>query len=116
MVNEAYTRIAEEIGKKDYLCLFAIYKMDEVTDRWSLLFGYKDSIGSKEKDSLGKVVYDIVAKNLDKEEMQNVARVGIFDSSYHLISESLKYETGTFIQDKKVNGSFVHEGHILLSR
>jgi len=100
-------RILEE---KNEVTLFALLKMDEFTDKWSILVcaNWLDENSFSYLSNLLKSV-------LNEEESKTIARIGIFSEDDHLIDLLLNYKTGSRIQEQKVNGNLIHDGYIIYS-
>jgi hypothetical protein len=112
---DKYTAMADELRGLKEVKFFAAIKMDDITDRWSLVFGL---IGAKNLDKRKKVfdtIRKIIVANLDKEEMQNVARIGLFSTTDHLVKDLKRFPENELISKVKANGNFIHEGYVLIS-
>lgn len=110
--REILSKIESEYGSS--VALFALLKMDDLTDRWTVMYSaawFKEGDGQKIFDN----IIDYMRQVLDADELASIARVGLFKPDYYLIRILLKYQTGTEIRDEKINGNFVHEGYILKS-
>ncbi len=113
MVKKFETILSEIKKNKAEVVLFALLKMDELTDKWSVILSAPWAI---EGDAdIFKFLFDLIKSNLTEEEFSKIARIGIFSKKEHLIELLLKYNTGTVITNEKINGNFIHEGHILES-
>ena len=102
---------------KKEVSLLALLKMDELTDRWSIIF----SAPGLEDESKRKEMFDylikLILKNLNEEDINSVARVAVFPLDNHLVQDLLKYRKDYSITEStKVNGNIVHEGFILESK
>jgi len=119
MVNpDNYAKVLEEfreLNNNQPIFVFAILKMDELVDKWSILVSV-DWINQDNR----KIVFDTLIKSLQshltKEEMSEIARIAFYTPDEHLmILFRDKFETGQYIkEDARVNGNVIHEGHILL--
>lgn len=94
--------------------LFAILKMDDLIDKWSIVI----AADWMTPDLYSQVFNDfavLLQNNLDQDESNSIARLGISSTTEHLISELLKYKTGDEIPDGKINGNTIYEGHVIKS-
>ena len=94
--------------------LFALLKMDDVTDRWTII--YADDTATLTEEHRKEIFDNLLAKSkeiLTPEELSSIARIAIFTKNDHLVSSLLRYQSGAKIQTEKVNGNFVHEGYII---
>lgn len=110
---ESFRKAIEELAKQQNIVLFAILKMDDLTDRWTLIFALNDI---SNKQEFFDQALTLVRGNISAEEAQNIARIGVFPTDDHLITELLKYPTETELKDIKVNGNYIHTGYIFISR
>lgn len=96
--------------------LFAVLKIDDITDRWSILFSAPDLDNPVKKNEAFVYLVKLLIENLTEQETESIARVGVFPLSNHLVQELLKFKTGYVISESTpVNGNVVHEGYILES-
>ena len=92
------------------VAVFALMKMDELTDRWTVVLS---APWAKEGDAeVFKYILDLIRSNLSPEEISTVARISIFSQKDHLIELLLKYASGASISGK-INGNQIHEGYII---
>jgi hypothetical protein len=110
---ETFQNAVTELEKIDNVCLFAILKMDELADRWTLIFGLDDV---SERQRFFDIAKAIIDSNISRDDSQNIARIGVFPLTDHLISELLKYPAKQELKEIKANGNFIHHGYILISR
>lgn len=113
---EKYKKLVPLIAEEKDVLLFAMLKMDDLTDRWSVLFSARNVDTLDKRTKVWERLTRILAENLTDEEAQDIARVGVFPLDDHLVSEVIKYKANDTILEEKVNGSFVHEGHIFICR
>jgi hypothetical protein len=113
---EKFKQILEELTKqKGEVSLFAILKMDEYTDKWTVIVS-ASWIDLKTKNEIFSLMRDLMINKFTPEEMATIARLGIFPLNIHIVEELLKYKKGTIIDgDEKINGNIVHEAQILAS-
>jgi len=95
--------------------LFAVLKMDEITDRWSLVVSapWLDNGDSFKQEY--EYLIQVLKEFLTDEELFSLARVSAVSKADHLVEELLKKQTGTSITEEKINGNIVHEGNIIES-
>ena len=105
--------LAEQIKRdRGSVYVFAMLKMDELTEKWSIILSadWIDETSRKESfDYLFKAVKNL---NLTSAEEISIARLGIFPANDHLVQELAKYKVGV-ITNERVNGNIIHEGYIL---
>ena len=94
--------------------LFAILKMDEIIDRWSVIISapWINEVNRKEAFS---TILELLKDSLDKSDLASIARMSLLERSDYLIEELLKKKTGDLIKEEKINGNMVHEGAIIES-
>lgn len=102
-------------SEKGEVSLFGMFKMDDITDKWSVILSAPWT-ESSEKDDSFKYLTGLIQKSLSEEESNDIARVGIFSENEHLVQLLLEYKTGSRIQDEKINGNIIHDGFILESK
>lgn len=114
---EEFKQILEELqNKKGTVSLFAILKMDEFTDKWTVIIS-APWINTATKNEVFALIRNLMIQKFTPEEMATVARLGIFPTDEHIVQELLKYKEGaTISEDEKVNGNIVHNAHILASK
>lgn len=96
------------------VALLAILKMDELTDRWTVI--YADESAELSEENRKQIFSDLLTEmktNLSAEELSSIARIAVFNTKEHLVQSLLRYQTGVKIQSEKINGNFVHEGYII---
>lgn len=113
---EKFKLILKEIEKqKGIVRLFVVLKMDEITDKWTVIL----SAPWINEGNLGEnfiFLRNLMLNNFNKEEMATIARLGVLTKEEHIVEELLKYQAGSVIsQDEKINGNIVHEAFILAS-
>ena len=112
-IEQMLSRLEEKFGEVQ---LFAIFKMDEVTDKWSIIVGATWADDTKRREAFSFLI-EQMREHLDDEEKYSIARIGVISSQDHLIKLMLdEFRTGDVVSsDRKVNGNVVHEGHVLKS-
>jgi hypothetical protein len=96
--------------------LFAVLKMDEITDRWSLIISAPWLNNGDSFNREYEYVIRVLKEFLTDEELFSLARVSAVSKTDHLVEELLKKQTGTSITEEKINGNIVHEGSIIESK
>ncbi len=114
---DKFKKILAEIEKdKKEVSLFAILKMDELTDRWSVIFSANGLDEETKRKEVFEYLVNLIIKNLGEEDIKSIARVGVFPLSNHLVQDLLKYNKNLSIKESTpVNGNIIHEGYILES-
>lgn len=117
VVVEKYNKICrlfEEANGNNKVLLFAILKMDEIIDRWSILISAPWIEDSNRKD-IFKQFISILQKDLNQEELSEIARISFPSVDEHLIELFVKdFQSGQHIkEDAKINGNIIHEGFII---
>jgi len=114
MVEKFKKMLIEIIAVKGAVRLFAIMKMDDLTNKWSIIIAapWADDVHRKEAFDF---IFGLLPKYFNDEERSLVARIGIFDKNEHLIDLLLQYKKNSYINDEKINGNIVHQGYILES-
>lgn len=114
MVEKLKEILATIKRDKGNVSLFAILKMDELTDRWTVLLCA--DWATTNKAQAFEYLIGLLRGSLSQEDLQSVARVGVLGKDEHLIQDLLKYKANTVINDTiKINGNMVHEAHIFES-
>ena len=112
---DKFQKILESIrSEKGEVTFLGIFKMDEFTDKWSLLLS-AEWITNEKRDDFFKYFTALIRKTLNEDEAKSIARVGLFPTDEHLIDLLLNYKTGTRIQEQTVNGNVIHDGYVLAS-
>ena len=114
MVDKFKKMLIEIIAAKGAVTLFAIMKMDDLTDKWSIIFAapWADDIHRKEAFDF---IFGLLPKYFNDEERSLIARIGVFNKSEHVIEVLLQYKKDAVIENEKVNGNIVHQAYILES-
>ncbi len=115
MVEKFKKILADIITTKGAVTLFAVMKMDDLTDKWSIILAAPWADNAHRKEAFD-FVFGLLPKYIDTVEERNlVARIGIFEKNEHLIQVLLQYKKDSIIENEKVNGNFVHLAYILES-
>ena len=94
--------------------LFAILKMDELVDRWSILVSASWITADNRKTYFSSLI-NLLQNELSSEELNEIARIVFYSPEEHLIELFLdNFESGQHIkEDARVNGNVIHEGYII---
>ncbi len=121
---EKFEKILRGIEKdKGAVSTFAVVKMDEITDKWSVIFSASWlAINEGESDRADfDYLKNFLIKNLSGEESESIARIGLFSMDSHLVKKIhelvgvVELEQTKEINDEKLNGNFIHEGYVFKS-
>ena len=112
-LKEIINKILEE--KNGQLTVFAMLKMDELTDKWSIIVSAPWANLKNHGESFD-YIKNLLDQKLTSEEKITIARIGIFPKDDHAVTALLQFNNDTVIrEDTKINGFTVHEGYILYS-
>jgi len=112
---DKFKKLLEEIETtKGKVVLFAITKMDELTDKWSIILCAQWADNDKQQEAFD-FVFGLLLKYFGEEERNSIARIGIYHKNEHLIESLLQYKKDSIIENEKINGNIVHLGYILES-
>lgn len=113
MVDKLRQLLAEVEKKRGKVTLFSILKMDEFTDKWTVLLA-ASWVNETNRNEIFNEIVAFMKGVLTPEEQSSIARIGIFTADDHSIQPFLQYQTNTYIkEDTKINGYMVHEAHII---
>ena len=115
MVEEDFRALVDALKRNSKVSFFAILKMDDFTDKWSLLFsGPRLSDTDKKKELFEEIIPLIYgAERLERED---VARIGLLPLTNHLVKVIRERPVGSSLRNERANGNFIHEGHVLINR
>ena len=97
-------------NEKGGVFIFALMKMDELTDKWTVVLSAPWAVEGDAE--VFKYILDLIKTQLLPEEVSTVARISIFPQTDHLIEMLSKYASGASISGK-INGNQIHEGYII---
>lgn len=120
MVNDLINVIAVIEAEYGPLSLFAILKMDDVADRWSLAVAAQwiDDLKSETKrDAIFDRIFDQIATELTQTDAESIVRIGLLSLNSHLGQGLVEYtnkiqDDFVEIRDKQINGNTIHHGII----
>lgn len=100
--------------KRGRVSIFAILKMDDITDRWTVFLS-APWINQADRGAIFSDLRDLILKNIEPKNLSSIARFGIFEPKEHLVELLLEnFNAGDYIaNDRQVNGNIIHEGYIL---
>ncbi len=112
---EKFTKILESIEeRKGRVTLFAILKMDEFLDRWTVVFCAPWST-NENRDEIFEMIRKEIMKTLSPEETGEIASIAMYAKTDHLVAELIKFQSGTTFENRKINGNKVHYAQIIKS-
>jgi hypothetical protein len=114
MVEKLKKVLAELNLNHKQLWLFAMLKMDEIVDKWSLIVS-APWISDDSRSNDFEYIIGLLKKELTGEELSTIARLVLLDKDDHLVEELLKKNTGDSVKEEAVNGNVVHDGIIIES-
>jgi hypothetical protein len=114
MVEKFKTILAKMIAEKGAVTFFAIVRMDDLVDKWSVILCAPWATVANH-DEMFRYIIGLMQANLESVELNSVARLSIFSKDEHLIQELLKFKAGAIVENQKINGNRVHQAYILES-
>jgi hypothetical protein len=117
VVLENYKKALKSFVEKNNnqrVMLFAVLKMDEHVDKWSVLLSV-DWITDDNRQSVFSGFITALQDNLSTDELDEVARIVFYSPDEHLVNLFFeKFKEGQYIkEDAKLNGNVIHEGYII---
>lgn len=115
-----FKKILDELKLEGTVYLFAVLRMDDLTDKWSLLLSapWIDSKNDEDKKIFFGSLIRLLDKHLSREELDKIARISLMGVTDHLAQELLNYSSGSHIggdASVRINGNMIHEAYILES-
>jgi hypothetical protein len=114
MVEKFKTILKNLESKKGPIALLALLKMDDILDKWTVVFSASWSTDENRTEVFELIRGEILTK-LNPQEISEIARIAIYTKDEHLIEELLKYQSGVELKDQRVNGNVVHCAIIIQS-
>jgi hypothetical protein len=117
---EKFKKILEKIkNDKGTVAVFSIVKMDEITDKWSVILS-ASWVTTENLTEIFNYLRKILITSLTKEEASSIARLSIFTTDEHLVQlilGSVSVQNGAEInlKDTTMNGYKIHEAYIFES-
>jgi len=117
VIPENYKKVLKHFVEKNSnqeVALFAILKMDELVDKWSIILSV-NWIDSNNQREIFTSIINTLQEDLSPEELNEIARIAFYNPDDNLVKLFFeKFEEGQYIkEDAKVNGNIVHEGYII---
>ena len=105
--------------EKGSVTVFAIIKMDEITDKWSVVFSASWVTDGNLTETFN-YLRQLLIETLNSEEVTTIARLSVFSNTEHLIElilgSVINVTNGDVIlKDTTLNGYKIHEAHIFES-
>ena len=118
MVDKIKNLLQKIITEKGSVTVFAMLKMDEITDKWSIVFSASWITDATATETFN-YLRELIISALTAEEIGSIARLSVFNNSEHLIQlilSSVNVKNGdVFLKDTQLNGYKIHEAHIFES-
>lgn len=115
MVNKLRSIYEKLIEKFDSIDLFVVARMDDFTNKWSIILSSSNITEDNRKMVFRTLVY-LIQENLSAEEIAKVARIGIFDNDEYLVEKLLEHKEGHIINEETtINGNTIYEAHFFAS-
>lgn len=112
---EKFKKILTAIRAKGTISLFAILRMDDLTDKWTVLVSAPWEDEEKRREFFEELV-DMIKQTMTEEEAASIARVLVSNKENHLVQKLLEQKAGAHIVGAmEINGNLVHEAYILES-
>jgi len=112
-INKFRTVLDSLETKRGSVALFALFKMDDITDRWTIILA-ADWVTREDYTRIYTDLRKVSFEVLDERERAQIARIGIFPLNSHLVELTLDKFSGENreIRDEKINGNYIHYGYI----
>ena len=114
MVEKFKKILAQIVREKGSVTFFAIVKMDDLVDKWSVVLCAPWATEATH-DATFRYILDLIKNNLEVSEQNSIARISLFSRDEHLIQLLLQFKKDTVIENQKVNGNIIHQAYILES-
>lgn len=115
MVDKLRLVLSELEAQRGSVSLFAMFKMDDVVDKWTILVG-APWVTNANGQEIFTILKSSITHNCSDEERSTIARIGIYNNNHHLIQELSHFKSNTLIKEKtQVNGNTIYEGEIIKS-
>jgi hypothetical protein len=112
---EKFQKILENIESiKGEANIFALLKMDEFIDKWTVVFSASWAT-NENRSEIFEIIRKQISTILSAGEIADIARIAIYPQNEHFIQELLQFQSGTIIENQKINGNTVHYAHIIKS-
>ncbi len=115
MVEKFREILKEIIEQKGQVTFFAIMKMDDFFDKWSVFVSAPWATEENRTETF-EFLRGLMMEKLTAEERATIARIGIYPKADYVTQVFLQFSTNTVIkEDTKLNGFLVHEAYVLAS-
>lgn len=115
MVDKFRTILEKIKSEKGNVNIFAILKMDEFTDKWTVLLSAPWITEETLKENF-LYLRELLVSTFSFEEMTMIAKIVVSTNDEHIIQELLNFKPESIISsDQQINGNLVHEAYILAS-
>lgn len=114
---DKFRSILNNLRQRGSINLFAVLKMDDLTDKWSIFICAPWIIEENRRQIFSNVVA-MLRETMEPTELPTIARVVLANRDDHLIQELLEFRSETHLggeESIKVNGNMIHDGWILES-
>ncbi len=112
---EKFRTTLEQIRQNGDIALFAVLKMDDLTDKWSVFFCAPRVTNENRGDIFAEILSSL-RFTMTNEELSTIARIVVMATPDHLMDELMQLRTNTHIGGEssvRVNGNMIHDGYIL---
>ncbi len=103
-------KIEDQEGK---VLLFVIMKMDDLTDKWSIVIS-ANWVKDNKEDYFEKIV-NLIKTIFTSDEISTIARLGLYKENDYMTNLFTKYKSEQQIINEQINGFKVHEAYIFKS-
>lgn len=115
MVEKFKEILTKIIEKKGRVTLFAILKMDDLTDKWSVVLCAPWATEDTLKENFN-YLRSLILDTFNEEERATIARMIIYQKNKHIVEQLLQYKQDAVISEAvSLNGNLIHQAYILAS-
>jgi hypothetical protein len=119
MVEKFNDILKKIIAEKGSVLVFAIIKMDEIIDKWLIIFS-ANWVTTENSTETFNYLRNIIISSLTADEVNLMSGLGIYTKDEHLIqlmTKSISVQDGdVYLKDTALNGYKIHEAHIFQSK
>lgn len=113
---ENIKKVASELTqRRNDVCLFAILKMDDLVEKWSVVISGSWEDTEDKRKEVFSTIQELMSTYLTVDERGSVARIAIYPMDDNLIRNLVNFSKGALIENQKINGNFVFKGFVLES-
>lgn len=107
-------------SERSDIYLFAILKMDEYVDKWSVIVSASWIRRENQRDGFNYIARKM-QEVLSEKDVSTIARIGTFQPDEHIVrlfnnSVSVQGGSSVKLEDTKINGFQIHEAYIYQSK